>query len=296
MYIGDYSANATVRRRFLTVTSSGVGSALSTTAVVKIYKDASTTPSTAGVTLTRSHAGITGNNLLQVATTASTAFYTAGSNFFAILTVGTVNSASVVGYQPVEWSIHNRSALRPTVSGRTLDVASGGEAGLDWSNMTGSTTARNLSATNIDVDQVVASVSGAVGSVTGAVGSVTGAVGSVTGAVGSVTGNVGGNVTGSVGSVVGAVGSVTGAVGSVTGLTASDVGAIKAKTDNLPADPADESNVLAAIAAVQADTDNIQTRIPAGLSTGGYMKANVNAVNDIALQGVGSTANPWRPV
>lgn len=45
-------------------------------------------------------------------------------------------------------------------------------------------------------------------------------------------------VTGAVGSVTGAVGSVTGAVGSVTGLTASDVGAIKAKTDNLPASPA----------------------------------------------------------
>jgi hypothetical protein len=45
-------------------------------------------------------------------------------------------------------------------------------------------------------------------------------------AVASVTGNVGGNVTGTVGSVVGAV-------GSVTGLTASDVGAIKAKTDSL---------------------------------------------------------------
>ena len=45
-------------------------------------------------------------------------------------------------------------------------------------------------------------------------------------AVASVTGNVGGNVSGSVGSVVGAV-------GSVTGLTASDVGAIKAKTDSL---------------------------------------------------------------
>ncbi len=42
--------------------------------------------------------------------------------------------------------------------------------------------------------------------------------------VSSVTGNVGGNVVGS--------------VASVTGLTASDVGAIKAKTDNLPASPA----------------------------------------------------------
>lgn len=36
----------------------------------------------------------------------------------------------------------------------------------------------------------------------------------------------------------GAVASVTGSVGSVTGLIASDVGAIKAKTDNLPVSPA----------------------------------------------------------
>lgn len=70
-------------------------------------------------------------------------------------------------------------ALQPTVWGRTLDVSAGGEAGLDWANIGSPTTAQNLSATNIDVDQVVASVSGAVGSVTGAVGSVTGAVGSV---------------------------------------------------------------------------------------------------------------------
>lgn len=72
------------------------------------------------------------------------------------------------------------SALQPTVQGRALDVSAGGEAGIDWANIGSPTTAQNLSATNIDVDQVVASVSGAVG---------------------SVTGNVGGNVTGSVGSV-----------------------------------------------------------------------------------------------
>lgn len=37
---------------------------------------------------------------------------------------------------------------------------------------------------------------------------------------------------------------VTGAVGSVTGLTASDVGAIKAKTDNLPATPAAQGDCI----------------------------------------------------
>lgn len=85
------------------------------------------------------------------------------------------------------------------------------------------------------------------------VGSVTGNVGgNVTGTVASVVGNVGGNVVGNVGSVIGAVGSVAGAVGSVTGnvggnvvgsvasvvaavtpTNASDVTAIKAKTDQM---------------------------------------------------------------
>ncbi len=124
------------------------------------------------------------------------------------------------------------SALRPTVHGRTLDVTTTGEGGVDWNNIGAPTTVVNLSGTTIKtatdvetdtaeigaagagltainlpnqtmdiVGNITGNLSGSVGSVTGAVGSVTGAVGSVTGAVGSVTGNVGGNVTGSVGSL-----------------------------------------------------------------------------------------------
>lgn len=100
-------------------------------------------------------------------------------------------------------------ALRPTVAGRTLDVSTTGEAGVDWANVGSPTTTLALTGTTISTAQVSASVTGnvggnvtgSVGSVVGAVGSVTGAVGSVTGAVGSVTGNVSGNVTGSVGSL-----------------------------------------------------------------------------------------------
>lgn len=66
-----------------------------------------------------------------------------------------------------------KPALLPTVAGRTLDVSAGGEAGIDWANVGSQSTAVNLSATNIDVDQVVASVSGNVG------GNVTGSVGTV---------------------------------------------------------------------------------------------------------------------
>jgi hypothetical protein len=47
-------------------------------------------------------------------------------------------------------------SLKPTVDNRTLDVTATGAAGIDWANVENPTTALNLSATNIDVDQVVA--------------------------------------------------------------------------------------------------------------------------------------------
>jgi hypothetical protein len=71
-----------------------------------------------------------------------------------------------------------------------------------------------------------------------------------------------------VATTTGAVGSVTGAVGSVTGLTASDVAAIKAKTDNLPADTATEltdiANTVAGVSAsVWLDPSRTLTSLPA---------------------------------
>lgn len=56
-----------------------------------------------------------------------------------------------------------------------------------------------------------------------------------------------------------------------------NLAAVKGKTDNLPTDPADESLLEAAIAAVQADTNDIQTRLPAAL-VGGKMDASIGAI------------------
>jgi hypothetical protein len=113
-------------------------------------------------------------------------------------------------------------SLVPTVTGRKLDVSSGGEAGVDWANvgsptttvaLTGTTaglidnaiTAAKIATDAIDADAIA---DGAITSGVFAANAITNAavaddvvVGSVTGAVGSVTGNVGGNVAGSVGTV-----------------------------------------------------------------------------------------------
>ena len=60
-------------------------------------------------------------------------------------------------------------AVMPTTAGRTLDISTGGEAGLDWANVGSPTTTVGLSGTTISTGQGIASVSGAVGSVTAAV-------------------------------------------------------------------------------------------------------------------------------
>jgi hypothetical protein len=270
-YIGDFALESTFDTKFTTVTTTGAPTTLAGTPVISAYVGNDVVQLTAGITLSVDFDGVTGLHNVRVVATSGNGYATA-SNYQLVITTGTVGGTSVVGYVVAEFSIEARSSLRPTTAGRTLDVSTGGEAGVDWANVGSPTTALNLSATNIDVDQVVASVSGAAGSVTGAVGSVTGAVGSVTGLTASdvgaiktktdflpsatagaaggvfiaganaatsvttaLTANITGNLSGSVGSVTGAVGSVTGAVGSVTGAVGSVTGAVGSVTANVNA-------------------------------------------------------------
>lgn len=167
-YIGDIALEKTFDTKFTTVTTTGAPTVLAGSPVISAYVDNSTTQLTAGITLSVDFDGVVGLNNVRVVATAANG-YAAGSNYQLVITTGTVGGTSVVGYVVAEFSIQARSSLRPTTADRTLDVSAGGEAGLDWANIGSPTTANNLSATNIDVDQIVASVSGAVGSVTAGV-------------------------------------------------------------------------------------------------------------------------------
>lgn len=123
-------------------------------------------------------------------------------------------------------------------------------------------------------------------------------IASVTGAVGSVTGNVGGNVVGSVGSVT-TVSDKTGYSLSTAGIqaiwdravsTLTTSGSIgKLIVDNLNATISSVYNRLGAptsadlatdIAALQADTDDIQTRLPSGLNSGNITAHVVSIANN----------------
>lgn len=148
-YKGDIVPGQVLRFSFTTVDSAGVPATLSGTPTLSVYKDGSTTQSTSGITLTADFDGITGLNHVAIDTSADGTFYAAGSDFMVIVSAGTVGGDSVVGYGAAEFSIANRSALRPTIAGRTADISSGGAIGIDWSNVEAPTTTLNLSGTTI---------------------------------------------------------------------------------------------------------------------------------------------------
>ena len=116
----------------------------------------------------------------------------------------------------------------------------------------------------------------------------------------NITGNLTGNVTGAVGSVTGAVGSVTAAV--TVGTINPDVvnasalaGDAVAEVQSGLATSANQGTIIAGLIAINSDTDDIQTRLPAALvggrmdSSTGAMAANVVTASAIAADAIGAS-------
>jgi len=282
-YVGDFALEKTFDTKFCTVTTTGAPTVLAGSPVISAYVGNSTAQITAGITLTVDFDSVVGLNNVRVVATAANG-YAAGGNYQLVITAGTVGGTSVVGYVVAEFSIEARSSLRPTTADRTLDVSTGGEAGLDWANIGSPTTAQNLSATNIDVDQVVASVTaivtanvtqlgGVAQSLTDlkdfaddgydpATNKVQGVV--LTDTVTTYTGNT--LQTGDSFARIGATGSglttlaTQASVNTVDDFLDTEILAIKAVTDALPN--------AGALTTIQSDLDDIQTRLPAALTAG----------------------------
>lgn len=149
-YQGDFDTSAVVYGKFTSRRpSTGASFTLAGSPVLSVYKDNSTTQSTTGVTLTADFDSVTGLNHYAIDTSADGTFYSAGSFFEVIITTGTVDSISVTGTVVGSFTIRKDSALKPTTAGRTLDVSATGEAGIDLANVGSPTTTLNLSGTTI---------------------------------------------------------------------------------------------------------------------------------------------------
>jgi hypothetical protein len=132
-HLGDFDAGTVIYGKFTTFQpSTGAAFALAGTPALSVYKDSSTTESTAGITLTASFDSRTGLNHFAIDTSADGTFYAAGSFYDVVITAGTVDGVSVVGAVVASFTIRKNSALKPAVAGRALVVDA---AGLADSNM-----------------------------------------------------------------------------------------------------------------------------------------------------------------
>jgi hypothetical protein len=148
-YIGDFTPGATIRSMWNSNDSNGASITRATDGAIVVSKNGSTTLSTAGITDTENFAGLTGTHLVSITTTSDGTFYATGADFIVLLSSATIDT-QVVNAALFSFSLENRTPLRPTTAGQTLDVSAAGNAGIDWANVAGSTSTLALTGTSIN--------------------------------------------------------------------------------------------------------------------------------------------------
>jgi len=123
-YIGDFADDyATLNTKFTTVAGTGASTVLAGSPILSVYKANGTTQSTAGITLSVDFDSVVGLNNVLIDLSAD-AFYATGNDYHIVITTGTVDGVSVVGYVVGEFSIENRS----NTDGATLATTQGNYA------------------------------------------------------------------------------------------------------------------------------------------------------------------------
>lgn len=125
-YIGDYEEDyATLNFKFTTVASDGTPTTLLGSPVVKVYAANETgTEINTGVTLVVDFDGVTGLNNVLIDLSAD-AFYATGKDYHVVITTGTVDGTSVVGYVVGSFSIENRFMRGTDGANTTVPDAAG---------------------------------------------------------------------------------------------------------------------------------------------------------------------------
>jgi len=106
-YLGNFAEDSTsLTFKFTSRNTTGEASALSS-GLVDVYKGSSTSPTTAGVTLTSTFASVVGFNHVGI-DLSSTSFYAVSDEYSVMLSQGEVNGVDVSGEVLASFSIDNR--------------------------------------------------------------------------------------------------------------------------------------------------------------------------------------------
>lgn len=302
-----YNSGDTIYVFFDTYGSNGESITITGLAVtdIEIYKNGSTTQRSSdnGYTLLDTDGidfdGVTGLHGFSIDTSdnSDAGFWADGSHY-----VINVNSITVNG-QTVRFSFGLRLGIlaRPTTPGRKLDISSGGEAGIDWANIGSPTTAVNLSGTiiglvsNLDTpvyDAIGVYAADAVWDEDATSHQTQGTFGQAIGDPGATAVSIWSRVNSNLDATVSSRASQT-SLDTVDDFLDTEIAAIKAKTDNLPSDPADASDISTAFATLNTKIDTIDdfldTEIAAILAA---VDTEVGAIKTVTDQLVAAQSEP----
>jgi hypothetical protein len=326
----DYTLGETIDFKFTTCEpDTGAPITFAGSPVISAYVDNSTTQITAGITLTVDFDGVTGLHNVRVVATSGNG-YTTGTNVALIVTTGTVDSVSAVGYKVAEFSLGRAGTANVT----QFDDTAGA---VRWMQITDQGTAQAATGTTLQLraaaafadDELIGQTVFITGGSTGVGQSrlITDYVSATdTATVDTWTTTPTGTITYKIcptapssGGAGATAAEIADAVWdeATAGHTTSGTFGEQCKTDidailvdtgttldgaiaDLPTNAelatalgtADDA-VLTAIAGVQSDTNDIQTRLPAALNNG-CIPADVQRINDTAVVGAGTEGDKWR--
>lgn len=309
----DYPVDSTLYLLFTTRSfSTGAPTQLAGTPVVSAYENDSLTQITAGITLGVDHDSITGLNLLTIAATAANG-YENGKDYGLVITTGTVGGVSVVGEVVGAFTIGRSAAAVDLANGTDglgaikaetaailddTDLIDDGTSGLakiatDIAAVlvdTSTTLQAELDGIQADTEDIQTkigtpagvSVSADVAAVkaeTAAIVNDTDVIDDATSGLVKIAQDVAAILvdTAEIGTAgagltninlpnqtMDITGNLSGSVGSVTGLTASNLDTtVSSRASQTTAD------------AIETDTQDIQSRLPAALSGAGNIKADM---------------------
>lgn len=277
----DYTLGDTIDLKFTTRRfSTGVPFALSG-GVISAYPDNSTTQLTAGITLTADFDGVTGLNNIRIVATGGNG-YAAGVTYALVITTGTVDSVSVVGEVVGEFTLGRSAAFT------RLGAPAGASVSADIATIddfvdteVAAIKAKTDQLTFTTANQVDAQALSIAANAITAAAIATGAIDADAIADNAIdAGAIAADAITAAKIANGAIDAATFAAGAIdaAAIAADAIGASELAADAVTEIQAGLAT-SAALATVQADTDNIQTRLPAALTGAGNMKSDALAIN-----------------
>jgi hypothetical protein len=107
-YLGDYTANSTVYFLWGTNADNGASTSIQISGEIRVYKDDSTSYSTAGITSLEDFDSIIGIHACAI-DTSSSAFYSSASDFHVVIVDVAIDGVQDINACLAEFSIANRS-------------------------------------------------------------------------------------------------------------------------------------------------------------------------------------------